>query len=323
MKILPLAAAALILLGRTVTHAEDLHAWKHGIIEPKSDAGFVVTPLQQQFGSQYGLSVDIVNIQSDQVGLKALIAGQLDSYEGAPNSAIVAASRGAGVKIIACAWPLLVQGIFVRSDIHSLADLRGHNVAISAPGSMPDLVMRAALTQSSIPVSEVTFASLGSDADRFKNLVAGVVSGAVFSTEFSTIAPPDIRMIKRLSEIYPNFLRGCIVTSDAVLRDRRKDAVGLVAAEINGLHYAVAHRDETIALTKHLTKASANDPRAAYIFDQAVNQHEIDPDMNLPVEKIDWMQKLLVETGSIKRPAPVDRLMDPTIRKDALGLVKP
>ena len=325
LAVAPLAVTmvAVALLAGAAAHGEGLHVWKHGIIEMKSDAGLVVMPLQNQFTAPYGLSIDIVNVQSDQVGLKALIAGQLDSYEGAPNSAIVAAGRGAGVKIVACAWPLLVQGIFVRNDVRDIADLRGRNVAISAPGSMPDLVMRAALKQSGTPPSEVTFASLGSDADRFKSLVAGIVSGAVVSSEFSTLAPPGIRMIKRLSDVYPQFLRGCIVTSDKQLATRHDDIVGLVAAEITGLHYALAHRDETIALTKRLTKAANDDPRAAFVFDQATSQHQIDPDMNLPIDKIEWMQDLLVQVGNVTRPVPADRLVDSAIRPAALSLARP
>jgi NitT/TauT family transport system substrate-binding protein len=110
---------------------EELREWRHGIIEPKSDAGFAVIPLQERFAAPQGLKVTIVNVQSDGVGLKAMLSGDLDSYEGAPNSAIVAGARGADVKIIGCAWPQLVQGVFVQQDVKSLADLRGKNVAIS------------------------------------------------------------------------------------------------------------------------------------------------------------------------------------------------
>lgn len=312
--------AATLLAG--AAHADELRTWKHGIIEPKSDAGFAIMPLQERFTAPYGLKVEIINIQSDQIGLKSLIAGQMDSYEGAPNSGIVAATHGADVKVVACAWPQLVQGIFVRDDIKDLADLRGHNIAISAPGSMPDMVMRAALKQVGVPASEVKFASLGSDADRFKSLSVGIVSGAVVSTEFSTVAPKDVRLLKPLREVYPEFLRGCIVTSGDNLAKRHNDAAGLVAAEITGLRYAVAHRDETIALTQQVTHAKADDPRAAFIFDESVKHGDLDPEMHLDVAKVAWMQTLLAEVGSVTKPLEVGKLVDTSVRADALKLVK-
>ena len=54
------------------------------------------------FGEKQGLKLDIMQIKADQIGLKALLAGELDSYEGGPGGAIVAAARGADVKILGC-----------------------------------------------------------------------------------------------------------------------------------------------------------------------------------------------------------------------------
>ena len=315
-----LAGLALAAIAAASPARAEVHEWRHGIIEPKSDAGFAILPLQARFTEPFGLNVTIVNVQSDQVGLKALLAGDLNSYEGAPNSAIVAATHGADVKIIACAWPQLVQGIFLREPAKTLADLKGQAVAISAPGSMPDMVMHAALREANVPASEVKFASLGSDADRFKNLSAGVVSGAVVSTEFAAIAPPDVKLYKPLREVYPNFLRGCIMTTSALIEKRRADVVHLVAAEIRGLRYAVSHRDETLQLTQEVTKAKADDPRAAYIFDNSIAKGDLDPDLKLPVDKVAWMQDLLAEGGSVKQKMDVSKLVDTTIWPEAMKL---
>ena len=63
-------------------HAEELKPWRHGVLDFKSDAGFAIIPLQARFAAPQGLAVTIVNVQSDQVGLKALLSGDLDSYEG-------------------------------------------------------------------------------------------------------------------------------------------------------------------------------------------------------------------------------------------------
>jgi ABC-type nitrate/sulfonate/bicarbonate transport system substrate-binding protein len=302
--------------------AADLHEWRHGIIEPKSDAGFALMPLQPRFAAPQGLDVTVVNIQSDQVGLKALISGDLDSYEGAPNSAIVAASRGADVKIIACAWPQLVQGIFVHKDITALEDLRGKNVAISAPGSMPDMVIHAVLKANNVPASEIRFASLGSDADRFKALSAGIVQAAVVSTEFQTVASPDVKLFKPLREVMPNFLRGCIMVSGSGLAKRKADAAHLVAAEIEGLRVATTDRAAEVALTKEATHAKPDDPRAAFIWDEATKKGDIDASMPLPVEKILWMQDLLADNGLVVKKQPIDVLVDASVQPMALEFVK-
>ena len=69
------------------------------------------------FAEKQGLKLDIMQIKADQIGLKALLAGELDSYEGGPGGAIVAAARGADVKILGCHWPGLVHGLFAREGV--------------------------------------------------------------------------------------------------------------------------------------------------------------------------------------------------------------
>ena len=181
----PLALA--LALGATPAAAQKV--WRHAIIEAKSDAGFAMM-VCRGFAEKQGLKLEIMQIKADQIGLKALLAGELDSYEGGPGGAIVAAARGADVKILGCHWPGLVHGLFVRENVTKVEDLRGKNIAISSPGALPDLLVRAVLDQHGVPVSEVKFANMGSDTDRYKALTVGVVDAAIVSTEYLPIAPP-------------------------------------------------------------------------------------------------------------------------------------
>ena len=128
----PLALA--LALGATPAAAQKV--WRHAIIEAKSDAGFAMM-VTRGFAEKQGLKLEIMQIKADQIGLKALLAGELDSYEGGPGGAIVAAARGADVKILGCHWPGLVHGLFARESIAKIEDLRGKNIAISSPARCP------------------------------------------------------------------------------------------------------------------------------------------------------------------------------------------
>src|ERR1051326_3598473 len=102
--------AAVLALFLGVTPAAAQKAWRHAIIEAKSDAGFAMM-VTRGFAEKQGLKLELQQIKADQIGLKALLAGELDSYEGGPGGAIVAAARGADVKILGCPWPGLVPGL--------------------------------------------------------------------------------------------------------------------------------------------------------------------------------------------------------------------
>src|SRR6202047_3557571 len=82
--------------------AQDLKIWRHGIIEAKSDAGILYMASKRDFAGKLGLKLDFVQLKNDSIALKALLAGELDSYEGGAGGAMGAESRGGGVRIDGC-----------------------------------------------------------------------------------------------------------------------------------------------------------------------------------------------------------------------------
>ena len=147
--------------------ADDMKVWRHGIVEAKSDAGIVFMASKGGFAEKQGLTIEIKQFKGDTLALKALLAGELDSYEGNPGSPIIAASRGADIKLVGCYWPGLTYAIYSKTSINSVAELKGKTFAISAPGALPDLVARAILAQNNLSATDVKFTVMGSEADRF------------------------------------------------------------------------------------------------------------------------------------------------------------
>jgi NitT/TauT family transport system substrate-binding protein len=305
----------------TPAHAQ-LKTWRHGIVEAKSDAGFVMMASRRGFAEKQGLAVEMVQFKGDALALKALIAGELDSYEGSPGGPMIAASRGADVRIIGCYWPGLTYGIFAKPAIASPQDLKGKSFAISAPGALPDLLARVVLETNDIPASTVRFAMLGSDADRYRALAAGTVDVASASTEFVPMAGKSgLKLLVHGHDAAPNYLRFCTYVSGKTLADRRDDAVRFLAAQMAGLRHALANRDEEIKLTKEITNEKPDDERAAYIFDEVARLSAIDPLMPIPLDKLAWMQELLVRTGNLARPIDLARIVDDSVRRKALEVV--
>jgi hypothetical protein len=98
--------------------------------------------------------------------------------------------------------------------------------------------------------------------------------------------------------------------------------VRFMAAEISALRYAVANRDEEIKHTMETTKAKPDDPRPGFIFDEATKYKDIDPEIGLPMDKLAWMQEMLLKNGSMPKPADLTKVVAPEIRAKALELVK-
>ncbi len=315
----PFAIAVMLLGGLSAAHAQD-KVWKHGILEAKSDSGFIGMVDKGGFGAKRGLKIEILQIKAGATLMKALISGEIDSVDMGAAESIVAGVRGTGVKIVGCTWPGVPQVVLAKAEINSLADLKGKNVAISSPGSLPDLLFRGMLDAANVLFADVNLATQGADLDRYKSLVAGIVDAAVVSNEFEPIMPPNIKVLAKGGTAVPKFLRLCLATNSKVLAERRDDLVKFVAAEMDAYKYAAAHRDATIKLAHELTQAKPDDKRAEFITDQAIRDKQIDPTLAIPADRIQWMQELFVKAGVIPKTVPVATLIDVSVQADAAKL---
>jgi len=295
--------------------------WTHGVIEPKGDAGFSLMVSRRGFAEKRGLNVKIVPLANGTLAHKALLAGEVDSIESSPGSAILAGLRGADLKIIGCDWPGVLHGLMTKASATEVSGIKGKTIAISAPGSLPDLVARAIFEKTGVPFSDVRVASLGSDLDRFKALIGGVVDAAIVTEELMSVAPPDIKLLVAGRDALPNYVRLCLTVTGKTIASRRDDTTRFLAAQIEALRYAVAHRDETIALTREIIETKPDDPRAAYVFDTVVKNRDVDPEIAIPKDKLDWMQEELVKTGNLQKAGDLTKIIDPTLREKALELV--
>ena len=308
--------AALLLAATSLSHAQE-KVWKHGILEAKADSGFIGMVATGDFAKKYGLKVEITQIKAGATLMKALIAGEIDSVDMGAAEEIVAGARGTGVKIVGCTWPGMPQVVLAKDTIKTPVDLKGHTVAISSPGSLPDLVFKGMLDANNIPVSEVKFATQGADLDRYKSLVAGITDAAVVSNEFVAIMPKNIHVLMSARSTVPNFLRLCVATSSKVLASKRDDLVKFIAAEMDAYKYAEGHKDAVVKLTHEMTHAKPDDKRAAFIYDQAIKEKQIDPALPLPEDRIEWMENLFVKAKVIPKAVPVSQIVDPSVRADA------
>jgi len=295
--------------------------WSHGVIEPKGDAGFSLMVARRGFDERRGLKVKIVPLANGTLAHKALLAGEIDSIESSPGSAILAGLRGADLKIVGCDWTGVLHGLVAKSSIGSVAEFKGKTLAISAPGSLPDLVARAIFEKFNVDFASVKTASLGGDLDRYKALLAGVADGAIIAEELLAIAPDTVKQLAAGRDALPNYVRLCLTVTGKTIAQRRDDTVRFLAAEIEALRYAVTHREETIALTREIIETKPEDPRAAFVFDSVVKHRDIDPEIGIPMDKLDWMQNELVKTGNLQRPGDLTRIVDPSLRATALELV--
>ena len=313
-------ALALTAAGLASQAAVAQKAWRHGMVQAKSDAGFAFMVEKGGFAKKRGVNLETFQFKGDALALKALIAGELDSYEGSPGGPLLAASRGADIKVVGCYWPGLTYVLVTKKDVKSVADLKGKTFAISSPGALPDLFVRAILENLKMSSDDVRFAAMGADTDRFRAVALGVVDAAATSSEFTPMLDKmGLKALVHAHEVAPDYLRFCTYMTGKTIASRADDASSFLAAEIEALRYAMGNRDEVVKLTKKITDAKDDDPRAEYIFDEVNRYNAIDPEMPVPENRLDWMQRLFIKTGNMKTPVDLKKFIDVSVREKALA----
>lgn len=313
--------AAATICAISIPAAAQEKVWKHGLLNAKSDAGIFMMVSRRDFAAKQGLKIELSQFKDDQIGLKALIAGEIDSFEGGPQGVFSADSKGGDAKILGCHWVVVPHGIYATAAIKKVEDLKGKSIAVSSPNTMPDMLARSALAKYGVSDKDVKLAAVGGDRERYQALVGGVVEAAVVSNEYEPVAPKNIHLLVAGRDAVPMFLRVCLISSAKVLAARGDDAVKFLAAEMNALRFALSHKDETVALTREINHAKPDDPRPGFVFDDAVAHKAVDPTLPIPAEKIQWLQEQLVKAGKLAKPLDLKTVAAPEYRERALKLV--
>lgn len=312
-------ATSVVALLLAAPAAAQTNKWRHSVLEPKSDAGIILMASRRGFFKTLGLDVEIVEIKNEMLGQRAAVAGELDSFDGSPPFAAVAG--GANLKVIGCHWTVLPYHIFARENVKTIQDMKGKTIATSASGSAPDMVARAVFEFHKVPVSSVTFANVGSDADRYRAVIQGVVDATVVSGEYTpNLARDKLHSIATAREAMPEYDRLCMTANGDALVKKRADAVRFLAGQMNAWNYALTHREETIALTREITGQKPDDKRPEWIYDNAIAEKAVDPSIPLSIKRLEGMKELLRKAGALTKDVDVSKMVDLKLREEALAI---
>jgi hypothetical protein len=57
------------------------------------------------------------------------------------------------------------------------------------------------------------------------------------------------------------------------------------------------------------------------VFDEAARTGVIGTELPLPLDKLEFMQKQLVSSGALARPGDIEKMIDRSVREEALALL--
>lgn len=206
------------------------------------------------FYKEAGLSMEYKTVAGDQNGMRALITGAGDvTIVGAP-ILYEAVINGGKVKGVGGGNQTLTDYFLVlgKAKGAALKDAVGKTLAISNPGSMPQLLPEMMFKKENIDSSGTRYLPIGGFSARLQAVVAGKVDGSLVDTITALRGEKtgDVKIVADAQKVIAEPLGYTFtITSQDALNDpaRRKALYAFVKASMRGARYVVDHPDEAAA----------------------------------------------------------------------------
>lgn len=131
----------------------------------------------------------------------------------------------------------------------------------------------------------------------------------------------DVHVIAKAQEVVPKYPRFVIVANAKSLEERPDAASKFLAAEMQGISYAVHHRADEIKVAAKAMNVPEDDPSLGYDYDVIKKTGAASPTVEIPTEKLQWLQDTRVSQGSQEKKVDIEAITDGSYRKEALELV--
>ena len=282
---------------------------------------------QQKFLESFNLEPDVIAMADGAKIVGGLFGGSIDlSPVSGIGQVFPAIERGGDLRIINAATLFPLLALFSGKDgVRTLQDLEGKVVGIGAVGSLVHQLTVTLLRKYAVDVSAVRFVTIGSNTDIFKGVMAGTVdAGAGPSSLIDDAASYRVHALEHgnMSRELPEYTYQAGWTSGRVIEARRDVLVRVLAAYAKLFRF-VQQPEAQDAFLKARRTVFPNVPEREHLgewrFLQATRPFATD--LALSPERIRYMQQINVDFRIQKEILPYERVVDPTLARDALKLL--
>ncbi|HWO43637.1 MAG TPA: ABC transporter substrate-binding protein [Candidatus Eisenbacteria bacterium] len=240
-----MAIASLIFVGATFGHAADKIVADYGGLSGFQSTVWIAKDLK--IFDKHGLDVDVIMITGSARSVAALLGGSTQFATGSATGPLVAAARGADIKVIAASYNKFPYAFIVKPEIRSPKDLRGKKVNILNFGGSNDLALQMALREWGIKPSDIQVIIGGDAPTRLGSLMAGRTDATILSPPHLTKAvQAGYRVLADMGEMSAAFTQSSLYTKGSYLRENRDRAKRFLKAYAEAVHTIKTDRERTL-----------------------------------------------------------------------------
>jgi len=219
------------------------------------------------FSKKYGLDLEIILIQAGSPNIQALLGGSLQLTQTAASSAVIGASQGAPVVIVATLENKLPMLLISRPEIKGPQQLRGKVIGINRFGGSNDAAVLMAVKAWKMQPSDIKMLQTGGTSARMAALISKKVDATVQSY-------PEIYQARKLgmnvlADIgdFGYYTNTSNIVTRSYLQQNRAAVKGFIKGQIEGMHYVKTNKEGSLKiLRKHLQITDAEAVEGTYEF---------------------------------------------------------
>jgi NitT/TauT family transport system substrate-binding protein len=259
--------------------------------------------------------VQLVNFTEDKDLNAALASGQLDGANIATHTAMAMVAAGLPVKIVSLLdFSLSADAIIAGSDIKSVADLKGKNVAYEE-GTTSDILLNYALASHGMTIDDITKVPMPA-ADAGSALIAGRVPVAVTYEPYISSARAQDKNVQLLFAAGedPGLVSDVFVVRDDVLKSKPGQVLAMLKAWDLALAEYKANTADSRAIIAKAVGASPEDLATAFDGVQYYTTAEANKAFagDFKTKTFVDVQKAAKTAGILTQDVSVEQMLDPS-----------
>ncbi|REK74508.1 ABC transporter substrate-binding protein [Paenibacillus paeoniae] len=262
--------------------------------------------IEKGFFKEEGLDIELISTQNP---IEALTSKDVDIADSATTNVIVAAGKGAPLKIVSSMFR--TKGPFyliAKPGIESVEDLKGKNVGAAVLGSGLDAYTQTILNKHGLSKNDVTYLANGVNEAAYASLTSGQVDATIIHEPFASLAEFEGTgtILAKGWDYLPTFHTGVLVSRNDFIEKHPDLVEKLLRAYFKSQDYAKSNLDEYKAyFLKNVKVDSAVVDKA---FERENVLWENNPDVNL--EALQDTQQVQVDLGFQDQIYDIKDLLD-------------
>lgn len=283
-----------------------------GLISQSASQWPAYVMLDQDIDARHGLDVRVVQTGGSAASIQQTLAGEVDAGEAPVEQAIqVTANKGAALRMIAGSELYYSTSVVAAKGITSLDQLRGKKISVVSKEDSTFFLMRDLLAERGITEADWTpVFTAANSATRYAALKAGSVDAVVVASPLDMRAQDEgYTVVADLGSRFPDFAFTAFVATQQALSQDKARLGRFVAAYGEAVNWLLDPVNADRATSILQTAAKIDPTTADRLYTLLITEKKaFAKDAVLPAASIDGVQDVLVRSGLMAAPRPVDQL---------------